>query len=224
MNNYDISSKGDNIELNVCYDSDLASFYYRNFINGADGNMVYKIESSRDVIALLIGDSDKPYYKKSQLAKMKKAELIELWLAYEYGYNEYGYSKAELIADLKNTTIASHYDFIFKQNNWLSIKDYITHGYFISRGYSQGDAVYIIDVGADYDVLACRSLFNHILWDTPVSLSLSVNDDDELGYELLNDEYVYDKNAIIENVNKLDISDYAKTWISENLPNEPRYL
>ena len=224
MNNYDMSRKGEKIELNVEYDSDLSSIYYQDFLDGSDGNEVYKIESSREVLAYLIGDSDKPYYKKSQLAKMKKAELIELWLTYDYGYNDYGYSKADLIADLENTTIAKHYDFIFKQNNWLSIKDYITHGYFISRGYSQGDAVYIIDVGADYDVLACRSSIDHILWDTPISLRLSINDDDEFGYELLDDEYSYDKDNIIGNVNKLDISDYAKTWISENLPNEPRYL
>lgn len=222
MNNYDMSSKGDNIELDVCYDSGLSSMYYREFINAADGNQVYKIESRREGLAYLIGDSDKPYYKKSQLAKMKKAGLIELWLAYEYGYNEYGYSKAELIADLENVTTKNYYDFIFKQNNWLSIKDYITHGYFISRGYSQGDSVYIIDVGADYDVLARRSSINHILWDTPLSLRLSVNDDDELGYDLIDDQYQYDKDSVIENVKKLGISDYAKSWVSENLPNEPR--
>lgn len=210
-----MNTKGESIELTVVY--------YDDFINGADGNAVYKIESRRTTLAYLIGDSNKPYYKKSQLSRLKKTDLVDLWLSHEYGYNNDGYTKADLIADLENVTIAEHYDYLFKQNNWLSIKDYITHPNFVSRGYSQGDAVYIIDVGADYDVLNQRNSIDHILWDSPITLNLIINGDSEF-YDLLNDYYNYDKNSIIENVNKLDISDYAKTWISENLPSEPRYV
>ena len=46
MNNYDMSRKGEKIELNVEYDSDLSSIYYQDFLDGSDGNEVYKIESS----------------------------------------------------------------------------------------------------------------------------------------------------------------------------------
>lgn len=223
MNNFDTSSSGENISLDVFYDTDLAQIYYQDFIVGADGNQVYKIESSREVIAYLIGDSDKPYYKKYQLAKMKKAELIALWLDYDLGYYDIDiYKKSELIDELLNVSIARRYEWLWSMYNWHEFKDHFTHGYFISRGYSQGDAVYIINVGADYDVCAQQESINHILWDTPVSLRLSVNDDDEF-YDLLNDEYEYDADKIIENVNKLDIDDYAKTWIAENMPSEPEY-
>lgn len=222
MNNLDTSSSGENISLDVYYDTDLTRIYYEDFINGADGNKVYTISDNREILAYLIGDYEKPYYKKAELTKMKKAELFELWLSYELGYND-KLTKADYISDLLSTTIAQHYDFIFNENNWNNVSDYFTNPYFISRGYSQGDAVYIIDVDADYDVLTQSESTNHILWDTPIRINLSVNDDDELGYELLDNCYDYEKDKVIENINKLEISDYAKTWINEHLPDQPFY-
>lgn len=222
MNNLDMSSAGENISLQVEYDSDLSQMYYQDFIDGADGNSVYKIESRREVIAYLIGDYDKPFYTKTALNKMKKDDLLDLWFQYELGYNETGCTKADFISDISRVTIARYYDYVFKEVQSRYVDEHIQHPHFTSRGYCQDDAVQIIDVGADYDVIKQSESIDHILWDTPVSIILTIDDNEEF-YDLSNDVYEYDAQSIIENVNKLDISDYAKNWIAENMPTEPAY-
>ena len=48
MNNYDQSSTGDNINLSVSYDSDLAQMYFQDFVDGADGTPVERLQIGRD--------------------------------------------------------------------------------------------------------------------------------------------------------------------------------
>ena len=151
---------------------------------------------------------------------MKKADLFKLWYEHDFGGNVV-FTKSDYIDDLLSITIAQYYDNLNRDFQWRSFGDSITHNYFISRGYSQGDAVYIVDVGADYDVCANEESISHILWDCPVSVRLVIAGEDY--DDLVDDIYSYDKNKVIETVKKLDISDYAKTWIAENMPDEPKY-
>lgn len=220
MNNYDQSSSGENIELDVFNDTGLAQHYFNDFLKGVDGNPVYKIEGTREPIAYLIGNSDKPFYKKSQLAKMKKADVFQLWYACDLGYND-TLTKAEYIDDLLTVTIAKHYALLNGELGWGAFGDAITHPCFISRGYCQGDAIYIVDVGADYDVCAQRAYIDHLFWDAPVTIDLEI--DGANYYDLLDDCYEYDKDAVIAKVSALEISDYAKGWIASNLPDEPNW-
>lgn len=221
MNNLDTNSQGEVINLDLFYDNDLSSISYSDFEAGADGNQVTRIESSRDTLALLIGDSEKPYYKKSQLNKMRKSELLELFYSYVLGYGCDDLTKSELIDDLMNVTISRFYNMLNAEYSWHKFGENIPHNYFISRGYSQGDAIYIIDVGADYDVIKGKNYINSLLWDTPVTLILNINGVDY--YDLIDDCYNFDYHKTIENIKKLDVSEYAKNWIVSNLPKEPNY-
>ena len=82
MNNYNMSDTGENIEFNVFYDTDLSQIYYNDF--KAENT---RLEFGHDSSLFLIGDVEKPFYKKSQFSTMRKAQIFELWLNYEFGYN-----------------------------------------------------------------------------------------------------------------------------------------
>jgi hypothetical protein len=225
MNNFDTCSKGESITLDIFHDSHLAQIYYDEFINGADGNPVTVLNTSHEASAYLIGDASKPFYSPAKLRKMTRKDLWKL--AYDYdligGVSPAEYLKADLIDELKAVTIERHYEWLNSHYLWHEIKHHIPHNFYISRGYSQGDARYIVDVGADYDVMTSRARVDHVLWDCPISASLTIDGDEYTDDSLLNDCYEYDKSAVIEKVKALDISDYAKNWISENLPDAPRY-
>ncbi len=223
MNNYDQSSTGDNINLSVSYDSDLAQMYFQDFVDGADGTPVERLQIGRDSTVFLVGNSSLPFYTKTALNLMKKTALIELDQIYEIlcPYDYADTSRAELIAELKGVSIKRHYEYLLANYTWREFDAACPNEHYISRGYSQGDAIYIVNLnnGGCFN----KKNIDHILWDLPISIYLTVNGDDELGNELLDDCYNYDKDAITEKVKKLDISENAKTWIVENLPNDPKH-
>lgn len=216
-----MSSSGENIELTVSYDYDLARMYFNDFLDGADGNNCERINlGQRDNDIFLLGDSSKPNFKKSHLAKMSKSNLFKMANDYDLisSYYEAHYTKSQLIDDLLNVDIKKHYEYLASQYSWNSITDHFKHDYYVSRGYSQGDAVIIVSINEPVS----HGYINNLFWDCPISIYLSVNDNDELGHVLLNDCYEYDQDKVAENVKKLDLTEYAKTWIIDNLPAEPK--
>jgi hypothetical protein len=219
MNNYDTSSSGENIEINVQYDNDLSGHYFDNF---EKENTRLKLGLGHS--AWLIGDVNKSYYTKTQLNKMTKAQLIELDDMYQilcpYDYNDT--TKKELIDELKNVTIKHHYEWMADYYTYYDFIDNIKHDYHKSIGYSQGDVVYAINVDEEMSK-EYKKYIDHIFWDTPIYISIDVNTEEFREFDLVDDEYNYDKNEVIEAVKKLNISDYAKEWIAENLPSEPAY-
>lgn len=226
MNNHDMSNTGENIEFNVFYDTDLSQIYFDEWLNGADGNKVEQIDlGGRDNYLYLIGDSDAPYYKKSQFSTMRKADIFELWLNYEFGYNVEinDYPTHEYISDLLTVSIKRHYEWIASQYSWHELSDKIPHDSFISRGYSQGDAVYIVSIDQAIDK-PMRESIDHILWDCPVYIRAEINGHEFYEDSFLTDIYNYDTDEIKANIKKLDISDYAKQWLCDKLPSDPDYL
>ena len=147
MNNFDSNSKNDSIDFNVSYDNDLFQIYFQDFENENT-----RIKFSRDSDLFLIGDVTKPFYTKTQLNKMTKAELIELDEKFEllcpYDYTEY--KKSDLIDELQTVTIKQYYEYLANTYTWNTISDEFKHDYHISRGYSQGDAIYVINVDEDF--------------------------------------------------------------------------
>lgn len=223
MNNHDISSTGENIEFNVSYDTDLSQIYINDWLNGADGNVEQIDLGGRDNYLYLIGDSDAPYYKKSQFSTMRKADIFELWLNYEFGYDVKinDYPAHEYISDLLTVTIKRHYEWMASQYSWHELSDNIPHDSFISRGYSQGDAVYIVKI--DGITKEYRDYVNHLLWDSPITGLITVNDKEFYIDEILNDCYEWDSDEVKAAIMALDISDYAKAWLCANVPDYPDY-
>ena len=219
MNNYDTSSTGNDIELSVTYDEYENQRMYDEWLD----DRVNRLNFGRDSL-YLIGNSEVSMYSTTSLKRMKKVELWDMHCNYGYecGVDSSNYSKAELIIDLQHVTIRHHYEYLISKYTWHEIKEHIEHANYISHGYSQGDAAYIVSIDGfgEHE----RNDIDHVLWDAPIRIYLSVDGDDSLGYELLDDMYKYDRAAIVNKIELLDIPNSSIGWIIYNLPNEPEYL
>ena len=221
MNNFDSNSEHENIEFNVSYDGDLSCIYFEEFEQENT-----RIKFSRDSSLFIIGDVDKPLYKKTQLNKMTKDELIELDQKFQllcpYDYSEI--KKSYLIDELKEVTIKKYYEYLVSEYSWRDINDYFEHDYYISRGHSQGDAIYVVNVDEAF-TKETKENIDHIFWDAPVYISIEIGDNDEIReLDLLDDVYEYDKDEVMSKIMAMnDVSDYAKEWLQDNLPTSPTY-
>lgn len=226
MNNYDISSTGENIDFCVFYDTSLAQIYFDDWLNDSDSYEVNKIDlGGRDNHLYLIGDADKPYYLKSELNKLSKNAIFELWFNYDLGYNVElnDYKKAEYIADLMQVTIKQHYKYLASQYGWYDIQNYIPHDCFVSRGYNQGDAVLVANINGltkEY-----KKYIDNLFWDCPIYIRAEINGREFYEDDFLSDNYYeWDKDEVKAKILSWDdVSDYAKNWIIERLPDYPDY-
>ena len=221
MNNYDMSSQGENIEFSCCYDVDLASIYFQDFVK----QEATRLDMGRNSAMFLIGDSDASHYKRSQLKRMSKQSLYDLCINFELlGWSDFlnAYVKDELIDELLSISKKRFYELLIKVYSWHEVGSHITDDYYISRGYSQGDAVYIVSL--DEPLTDRRKQYlNQLFWDCPISMRAEVNGVDYYEDSFLNDLYEWDLKAIEDNIKKMPISDYAKGFLIENLPEYPQY-
>lgn len=220
MNNYDQSSTGENIQFTAHYSCDLASIYYDEFTAEA-----LRLDFGRDSALFLLGDCEKPFFTESQLNKKTKNQLFDLCLDYEllgWQVNLKDYKKADYIDDLLDITIRRHYEFLTANFGWHELGNAIPHSFYVSRGYSQGDAVYIVALDDDL-TKEKRQHIDRVLWDSPVSIYCTVNDQEFFEDSFLTDEYEWDRDKVADKVKALPISESAKAWIIEALPEYPDY-
>lgn len=215
MNNYDQSSSGENIELHVQYDTDLARIYFEDFEREA----VRINLGGRDNYLFLLGDSSAPFFTKSKLQRMKRADLLELCEMYEVGFFDDA-TKSEMIDELVHVSIKRHYEYLATDYSWNRIQENITHEYYVTRGYNQGDAALIVSINDPID----KSYIDHIFWDCPVYIRAEIDGVEFYEDSFLDDVYDYDKDEIKVKIQALPISDYAKGWLIDNLPDQPAYI
>jgi len=221
MNNFDSNSEHESIEFHVSYDNDLSGVYYHEFVEENT-----RISFSRDSSLFLMGDVTKPFYKKTQLNKMTKAELIELDDKYQLlqPYDTDECLKQEYIDTLVNVTIKQYYEYLAENYSWGNITGQFEHDYYTSNGYSQGDSILVVSVDKPF-TKETKAYIDHVFWDSPVYISIEIGDNEEIReWDLMDDYYEYDKDQVVKKLNEMsDVSDYAKQWLADNLPNEPKY-
>ena len=220
MNNYNISSTGENIDFHVFYDTTLAQIYFEEWLNGADGTQVSQIKLGRDSNLYLIGESEAPYFKKSELLKMNKSELYDIWYGMEFGYcYDYEVKKGDLINDLLSVTIKRYYEYLASQGETDNGK----YKMYVTCGYSQGDYAEYCYIGDMPDWY--KNYIHNIFWDCPISIRAEINGREYYEDSFLGDNYYeWDIEAVKARVMAWDdCSDYAKNWIVEHLPEYPDY-
>jgi hypothetical protein len=227
MNNFDTSSSGIKIELDVYQDGDLSRINYNDWLNNESGDEpVLKLDlGGRDNYAYIVGDVSKPFYKKSHLNRMKKAELAVLVEMYssDYVYDIDDYTKFQMVDELSQVTIEKHYEAMAEMYEYWKFQDNIPHNWYTSKGYCQGDARIIIRVDGELTP-SYRKYVSHILWDSPVTLKITVDGEEYYGDEFMDDPYEYDKDEIIKKVQAhTELSDYVKEWVINKLPSYPEY-
>lgn len=207
-NNYDQSGTGENISFNLFYDTNAGEQNYKSFIE----DEATKIQLNRDNNAYIIGDATAPFYKYKTLAAMKKQDLWDL--AHNYGKVYENIPRLELIEILRGIDVKQHYEWLADDNYFYEFKEKIQHDYFLSRGHCQGDVSIII--GIEPLTQSQKTDINHTLWDTPVYLTIDIGG--KTFADLLDDQYDYEKDTILEKLKSEGVSEYAQKWLAENLP------
>lgn len=211
---------------NISYDNDLSSMYFDDFINNASGcNEVQLFDSYLVVYGSDVSRHDK-HFKKSQLMKMKKADLLSLcdWLA--GGYYDMDNTKDDLMHELLSIDHEDYYKAHFAESYYNDL-EYD----FSFTGYSQGDYYKVKTVGKMQSWMNSDHLTN-IFYDSPISGSIEVGingDIEEISiYEFIKDEYAYwDKDKFIEQlaeyVKDVSYKDLLLEWCEDELPNALDY-
>lgn len=152
-NNYDINSKGINVEVVCYYDTKLSRMFFNdNFLRISEGIYFY------------------------------------------YSYGEFTFDNTK------------------------------NYNKYISKGYSQGDIIKVlIPQELDSTKTSLREQIDNILWDSPIYLRITINEKEIEGCDLLEDEYKYNKNSVIEKLKTIITGDELKEVVLL-LPENPEYL
>ena len=221
-----------NFNVNVSYDTDLASLYYNDFKNGYMNDNINLFFGSRQTEYLVIIENEtvakSSYYKKSKLARMNKAELIDLNYQFNLTWQAENLLKAELIDNLLTITNADYYKNHY-ENEYYQDLDYD----FSISGYSQGDYCNVKLVG-NVEKWINKEYLTNVFYDTPISGNVEVFENgafiDEFSlYDLEGfDEYApYNKDKIISMVAEYcKGEEYAQdllSYLNENLDENIEY-
>ena len=188
-------------KVSISYDCNLASDYFNDFKEGHMNDNINLFFGSRSTDYLVIIEDEKvantSYYKKSQLARMNKADLTNL--ADEmlgYGFDDS--TKQTLIDGLISITNKDYYTNHY-ENECYNNLDYD----FAISGYSQGDYCKVKIVG-NVEKWINKEYLTNIFYDTPLTGSIEVFKNgkflhDFSLYDLANfDEYAsYSKSDIV---------------------------
>ena len=222
-----------NFNVNVSYNTDLASLYYNDFKNGYMNDNVNLFFGSRQTEYLVIIENEtvakQGFYKKSKLTRMKKACLYELL---EKNNHNIIYT-----CDIEDMTKSDMIDCLLEIDNQEYYSKHYEDEYyqdldfdFAIRGYSQGDYIKVKLVG-NVEKWVNKEYLTNIFYDTPISGSIEVFENgsliDEFSlYDLKGfDEYAYyDKDKLISMVDEYckgeNYKDLLIAYLNENLNNE----
>ena len=221
-----------NFNVNVSYDTDLASLYYNDFKNGYMNDNVNLFFGSRQTDYLVIFENEKvlneSYYKKSKLARMNKDELYGLNYFHDLIWRTSDRLKSELIDNLLSVNNEEYYKNHYEKDHYQDL-DYD----FAISGYSQGDYFKVKLVG-NVEKWINKEYLTNIFYNTPISGSVEVFENgalvDEFSlYDLKGfDEYAYyDKDKLISMVAEYcKGEEYAQdllSYLNENLNESIEY-
>lgn len=208
--------------LDISYDSDLSRINYRDWKDDLGDNLLDLFDSRGNCEYLVIGHLDKPYFTKTALTRMHKADLIEL--AEYYGYTHVGdyWLKSEIVVELQSLiTVRHHYKIHYAETRWHDLDCDFT-----VRGYCKGEAVKVLILDGEYRWNTEKHLQN-LFYRVPVSGTLSFPDGEYFIDEFMSDEYDYDPDDIVSNFKKHYTGRYKERivkFLQNNLPARLDYM
>ena len=211
---------------NIRYDNDLSQIYFDEFISNASGcNEVQLFDS----YLVIYGDNvskDDIYYKRYQLEKMRKDDLIELCETMQLYLND-DMLKSDYIDELMTIDNEQYYQIHYAESYYNDL-DYD----FSFNGYSQGDYYKVKTIGKMQKWINSEYLTN-IFYDAPITgvIEIDINGVtvDEINlYDFMQDEYAYwDKDEFIkqlaEYINDKDYKDLLLEYLADELSNSLEY-
>ena len=200
-----------NFTHSLFYDYDLAQMWLDDFNHNEDTKQVCYF-GDNEYVVIFANETimNAPYYKVSNLRKIKRDDLMELHVEH-YGYWDRGQLKSEIIEDLMNVSNKSYYEYHFNQVSWHDLESD-----FVVRGYCQGDAKAIklvSDKNNKFEYKINSDYLKNIYFNTPIYASVEIYVDNEMHEEINFQEYIDD----FYNVDKYDLIKV----IDEHFKDEP---
>lgn len=241
LNNFDCSSTGTNIELNIFWDTDRgASDYDESFAN-VDNETVFTLFGNLDVSdwekTFNTPDETKILFKDYLAWYTGKCPSLALFSTIRDLMNELECNMNTPVSELLESIEALE----CSRSNYV---DFLEQNYspkffkVTSRGYSQGDCKEIIiphellemnkeEVTQD-NANSYSSLIDHLCWDQPLYCRIEVNDEEIDLIEGVKCTYTYDKREIIDNfenafAGKPSTKSLVSQWLNEHLPQHPKH-
>ena len=250
MNNFDKSSSGVNLELNISFDLDRSQREFNeSFVILNTGELVFNQYGNFDFSDFSLTDLDnydlsgctvksifKDYYNfkyptniDNDLKATDYTCVKELIMYLDISFNDLDVNG---LLEAIETDLYCDNDFAkFLSDNYS--KNYVT---LVSRGYSQGDYKEIIipvkvikDFGgktADQVGELLQTTIGHMLQDSPLYAILEIDNEEFYIDEHLKDEYQYDQDEIKEILSKHlehEQKAYIIKWVADNMPSDPAY-
>lgn len=211
---------------NICLDGALASMYFDEFIDNASG--CHDVQKFDDYLVIYGSNAKKTdkYFKKSQLTKMRKPELIDLCNMLDVWYWDSD-TKSEIIDELMRVDNEDYYKAHYQATDYHDL-DYD----FSFSGYRQRDNYKVKTVGKVEPWLDSDYL-THIFYDAPLTgtIEVTINGvvvNDISICEFMDDEYAcWDKSTFIEKcakyVSNLDYKDLLIEFLKDELRESVEY-
>lgn len=203
-NNYDTSTQGVWLELQVFYDTDLSSIFFQDDIE--------RIGWYRD---------NTFFYKQGWEYSMDKMYTVT-----DYNLFREHYISDDILTDdeIDDIIINEELDDTIPgvSQKYPSIE---------VRWYSQWDYAKVYYnhecLNEHFTVKELKESVHHLFYDAPVYCRLTIDWEEFCFEEYMKDTYEYDKDEIIQiakdNI-KHDKKDYIVQWLCDNLPEHPEYL
>lgn len=208
--------------INPRYDSDIAHMWFEDWkyeLECDNSLLIFSHHRNGLDFILICDELSKPFYTKTELRAMNKACLIDLCYKMDIYIND-SYTKAEIIDEVYNSVDNEYYyNHLYNNTPWRDLPYD-----FIARGYSQGDAVKVINNSKQYAYYDKETIEN-LLYNTPIFAGII----EFLDQEIYLDDYVdscynWDKGALLVNFKERYRGWYKQRLIDiiKNLP-DPEY-
>lgn len=251
MNNFDQSSSGVNLELNISFDADRANHEFEESFHILQHNdysrnsvLVFSRFGNFDVVDFTLTSLDN--YKIEELTTK---QIFKAFYNYQYPTNiDHDLKCLDLngIKDLlqnlqiRNLNTIDQSEILeaietdlYCDNSFQEfLKDTFTCNYLVmeSRGYSQ--IIIPAQVLASYKDKTLEQIENnlqdvidHLLWDQPLYARLTIDDEEFYIDEHLKDEYQYDQDEIKQVLTdhlEHEQKEYIIDWVVYNMPDQPK--
>lgn len=206
---------------NPSLDVDLSQIWFNDWkANLEFENQLLMLHNRNGVDYIVLAeDLSKPYYKKSDLIKMKKSELIDLCYELDVYFND-SYTKTDIVSEIMSLVdLEYYYKKHYENHGWGGV-DYD----FRVVGYSQGDCVKV-NILSDVLKWNTKESLTNLLFDTPIYYGKIEFLDQEVNLdEYAEDFYSWDLDGLISNFEKSYKGWYKQRLIDiiKNLP-DPEY-
>ncbi len=239
INNFDQSSSGVNLSLDIFWDGDRGRSDYDESIIDVNDTLVFSMFGNLDV-------SDwEPTYKTPNSANklfrdyFKQVNELDISLA--------SYSRVKSLLQGLECSVRDSAEEMLNaieeyENNPENFSHFLAQHYekdfyeVETKGYCQGDVKTVVipnevfaengEEPSQENAEDWNKTISNLCWDQPLYCRIKIDGEEFDLVEDVKDSYSYDKDEIIKNFdnqyNGTD-KDYIRTWLSESLPSHPDY-